>query len=239
MTLEDLVTQLRSAYGTALRSVVLYGSAAAGGGEHVPKQSDYNILVIVDEIPLQKLRELSAVTRAWRDAGNHPPMTFTEREWRASGDAFSMEYADILERNRILYGESPFEGISVDQGDLRLQVEREAMGVLLRLRGAVLLAGVDASEQIKLMTSSLSTLMIVFRGILRLAGRTPPHGHLEIAADVGAVTGIDLAAFTAVARQIRDPKTISKERANEVLAAYLRGMEAVVMYVTALPDTRP
>ena len=239
MTLEDLVTQLRSAYGTSLRSIVLYGSAAAGGGEHVPKHSDYNILIIVDEIPLQRLRELSAVTRAWRDAGNHPPMTFTEREWRASSDAFPMEYADILERNRILYGDSPFEGVSVLQSDLRLQVEREAMGVLLRLRGAVLLAGADAPEQIKLMTSSLSTLMIVFRGFLRLAGRRPPHGHSEIAAEIGAVTGIDVTAFTTVARQIRDPKAISKEGANEVLSSYLTGMEAVVMYVTELPDTRP
>jgi predicted nucleotidyltransferase len=30
MTLDDLVSQLRAAYGEALRAVVLYGSAAAG-----------------------------------------------------------------------------------------------------------------------------------------------------------------------------------------------------------------
>ncbi|MDQ2889155.1 MAG: hypothetical protein M3R65_01200 [Gemmatimonadota bacterium] len=239
MTLDELVTQLRSAYGTALRSVVLYGSAAAGGGEHVPKKSDYNVLVIVDDVPIGRLRELSAVARAWRDAGNHPPMTFTEREWRASNDIFAMEYADMLERNKVLYGPSPFDGITVQHDDLRRQVEREAMGVLLRLRGAVLLAGTGAAEQIKLMTGSLSTLMVVFRGILRLAGRTPPHGHTEIAREVSALAGIDGAAFDTVARQVRDPKTIEKERAGEVLSSYLSGMEAVVMYVAGLPDTRP
>ena len=239
MTLDDLVTQLRDAYGTALRSVVLYGSAAAGGAEHVAKKSDYNVLIIVDDVPLDRLRELSAVTRAWREAGNHPPMTFTEREWRASSDIFAMEYADILERNKVLFGESPFNGITVEHDDLRLQVEREAMGVLLRLRGAVLLAGTDSAEQIKLMTGSLSTLMIVFRGMIRLAGRTPPHGYAEIAREVAGMAGIDASAFDAVARQIRDSKSIPKERAREVLGAYLNGMEAVALHVSALPNTRP
>lgn len=237
MTLDELVTQLRGAYGDALRSVVLYGSAAAGGAEHVAKRSDFNVLIIVNEVPLGRLRELSAVTRAWRDAGNHPPMTFTEREWRASSDIFAMEYADILERNKLLYGNSPFDGVSVDRNDLRLQVEREAMGVLLRLRGGVLLAGNDSGEQIKLMTASLSTLMVVFRGLLRLAGRTPPHGHAEIAREVAALTGIDASPFEAVSQQIRDSKAIPKERAQAVLGAYLTAMEAVTAYVSTLPNT--
>ena len=238
MTLDELVAQLRAAYGDALRSVVLYGSAAAGGAEHVAKRSDFNVLIIVNEVPLGRLRELSAVTRAWRDAGNHPPMTFTDSEWRASSDVFPMEYADILERNKVLYGNPPFDGISVDRNDLRLQVEREAMGVLLRLRGGVLLAGNDSGEQIKLMTASLSTLMVVFRGLLRLAGRTPPHGHAEIAREVGALTGIDASPFEAVSQQIRDSKAIPKERAQVVLGAYLTAMKAVTAYVSALPNTK-
>jgi hypothetical protein len=239
MTLDELVTQLRGAYGTALRSVVLYGSAAAGGGEHVAKRSDYNVLIIVEDVPLERLRELSAVTRAWRDDGNHPPMTFTAREWQASSDIFPMEYADILERNRVLYGEPPFAGISVAHDNLRLQLERESIGLLLRLRGAVLLAGTDTGEEIKLMTDSLSALMIVFRGILRLSGRKPPHGHAEIAKEVALLAGIDASPFETVARQLRDSKAVPKERAREVLGAYLTGMEAVAMYVSALPNTRP
>jgi hypothetical protein len=235
MTLDELVTQLRGAYGAALRSVVLYGSAAAG--EHVASKSDFNVLIVVDHVPLDRLKELSAVTRAWRDAGNHPPMIFTEREWRASSDIFAMEYADILERNRVLYGEAPFDGIAVDRADLRLQVEREAMGVLLRLRGAVLVAGTDSGEQIKLMVASLSTLMIVFRAILRLSGSKPPQGYAEISKEVTVIAGIDAAPFETVARQLHDSHAIPKERAGEVLGAYLDGMEAVTTYVSALPNT--
>ncbi len=237
MTLDELVTQLRAAYGPALRCIVLYGSAAAGGNEHVVKKSDYNVLVIADNVPLDRLKELSAVTRAWRDAGNHPPMTFTQKEWQQSSDIFAMEYSDILERNKLLFGESPFEGISVERSDLRLQVEREAMGVLLRLRGGVLLAGSDAGEQLKLMAASLSTLMVVFRGVLRLAGRKPPHGYAEIAREVATLASVDATPFETVARQLHDSAAITKDRTREVLGAYLNGMEGVATYVSSLPNS--
>src|ERR1051325_11729045 len=139
MTLDELVTQLRAAYGSGLRSVVLYGSAAAG--DHIPSRSDYNVLVIVDQLDAARLRAASATARAWGEAGNPAPMTLTESEWRGSADVFPMEYADILERHKVLFGEAPFDGIRVERSDLRLQLEQEAMGKLLKLRQGVLAAG--------------------------------------------------------------------------------------------------
>ena len=99
MQLDELVRQLQLAYGGGLRSVVLFGSAVAG--EHNPKKSDYNVLVIVDSLPLERLRAVAAVSKAWAEDGNPPPMTFTTSEWKSSSDIFPMEYADILERHRV------------------------------------------------------------------------------------------------------------------------------------------
>src|SRR5881398_2130618 len=171
MTPEELVEQLRAAYGDALRSVVLYGSAAAG--EHIPKRSDYNVLVLVDSLSLDRLSAAAAVARAWSEGGNPAPMTLTTREWRSSADIFAMEYADILERHKILYGEAPFDGIRVDPGDLRLQLEHEAMGKLLKLRQGVLAAGGDRTRQLELLRASLSTMLVLFRAVLRLHDEKP------------------------------------------------------------------
>ena len=137
MTLDELVRQLRAAYNERLASVVLYGSAA--GGDHIPDRSDYNVLVLLDAIDSAELDAsssvaASAVARAWREAGNPPPMTMSVEEWRRSADIFPREYADILERNRVLHGEPPFGGISVSPTDLRLQLEQQVMGQLLQLR---------------------------------------------------------------------------------------------------------
>src|ERR1043166_8255138 len=145
MTLDELVTQLRAAYGNALRSIVLYGSAARG--EHIAKRSDYNVLVIVEALDAARLAAASAASRAWADAGNPAPLTMTVSEWRGSSDIFPMEYADILERHKVLFGEAPFDGIRVERSDLRLQLEQEAMGKLLKLRQGVLAAGKDGQRQ--------------------------------------------------------------------------------------------
>src|SRR5438045_6426796 len=154
MTPDELVAQLRAAYGADLRSVVLYGSAAAG--EHIAKRSDYNVLVIVDALDGAKLAAASAAARAWADAGNPAPLTLTTSEWRGSADIFPMEYADILDRHKVLFGDPPFHEIRVDLKDLRLQLEQEAMGKLIKLRQGVLASGNDGERQVELLSASLS-----------------------------------------------------------------------------------
>src|SRR5437762_11402832 len=178
MQLDELVRQLQLAYGGGLRSVVLFGSAVAG--EHNPKKSDYNVLVIVDSLPLSRLRAVAAVSKAWAEDGNPPPMTFTTREWKSSSDIFPMEYADILERHRVLFGDPPFDGIRVSPSDLRLQVEQQTMGKLLQLRQATMGAGGDSKLQLAVLEKSLSTLMVIFRGISRLAGEMASDDSEEL-----------------------------------------------------------
>lgn len=229
MTPQQLADQLRTAYGDVLRAVVLYGSAVAG--EYIEKRSDYNILVIVDELPANRMSAVSAVARAWNDAGNPPPMTFTLTEWRTSADVFPMEYADVLARHQVLLGDSPFEGITVAHSDLRLQVEHQALGKLLRLRQGALLAGTDAKRQIELLSASLSTIMVVFRGVIRLTGGTPAQNYEELSREVGSIAGLDPSPFITVVRHVRGEQTIPKEQAAGVLAGYLAGLGRLTAYV--------
>jgi hypothetical protein len=229
MTLDDLVSQLRAAYGSALRSIVLYGSAAAG--EYDPKRSDYNVLVIVDSLDVSALAGASAASRAWADAGNPAPLTLTMSEWRGSSDIFPMEYADIIERNRVLFGEPPFEGIRVDHDHLRLQLEQEAMGKLIKLRQGVLAAGNDGQRQVELLAASVSTIMIIFRAFLRLHGEKPSTDNVAVAEAVAKRASFDAAPFTRAVRHVRGESPISSSEASTVLAGYLRGMEQLVSYI--------
>ncbi len=205
MTLDELVSQLRAAYGTALQAVVLYGSAAAG--EHIPKKSDYNVLVVVDALDANRLAAASAVSRAWAEAGNPAPLTLTTSEWRGSADIFPMEYADILDRNKVLFGTSPFEGITVDLKDLRLQLEQEAMGKLIKLRQGVLASGNDGKRQVELLAASLSAIMIIFRAFLRLHREAPSKDNTVVADAVARRAGFDATSFATVVRHVRGEAT--------------------------------
>ncbi len=229
MTLDELVKQLRAAYGTALRSIVLYGSSA--GGEAGNKKQDNNVLVIVDSIDASRLRAASAASRAWVDAGNHAPLTLTHDEWQGSADIFPMEYADILDRHRVLHGEPPFDGIRVDLRDLRLQVEQESMGKLLRLRQGLLGAGNDQERELELLSESLSSILVVFRAFLRLHSTHPPKDNVQLVEAVAQRAGFDAVPFVRVVRHIRADPTLKPGEAGEVLAGYLRGMERLVSYL--------
>jgi len=230
MTLDELVTQLRAAYGARLSSVVLYGSAA--GGEHIPNRSDYNVLVLLDSLDnAQSFVAASAVARAWREAGNPPPMTMTLEEWRRSADIFPMEYADILERNRVLHGAPPFDGISVDRADLRLQLEQQVMGKLLQLRQGALLAGSDGKRQAELVAASLSTMMVLFRAVLRLHGEPPTGDSTRTATRVGELAGFDPAPFLRAVRHVHGAEKLASDQAAPVLSGYLASIERLSRYL--------
>jgi predicted nucleotidyltransferase len=229
MKLDELVRQLELAYADALRSVVLFGSAVAG--EHRPNKSDYNVLVIVDALPLERLRAVAAVSKAWAEDGNPPPMTFTTREWRSSADIFPMEYADILERHRVLYGTLPVDGIRVNPADLRLQVEHQTMGKLLQLRQAIMGSGGDAAQQLEVLEKSLSTLMVIFRAIVRLQGRVPSQDYEALTTSVAERAGFSPEPFIRVIRHARGSEKLSRDNASLILEEYLSAMERLVAYL--------
>lgn len=229
MTLDDLVTQLKDAFGATLRSVVLYGSAVAG--EHIAKRSDYNVLVVLDSVPLDRLAAVGAVLKAWGESGNPPPMLFTDSEWKSSSDVFPMEYADILERHRVLYGSDPCDDITVARSDLRLQVEQQALGKLLHLRRGAMAAGVDEKAQLSLLEASLSALMVVFRGVARLHGGVPPQDYAELSRMVAAKSGFDPAPFERVVRHVRGQEKLPRNEAQAVVGSYLAAMEGLVRYL--------
>jgi len=228
MKLEELVRQLQLAYGDGLRSVVLFGSAVAG--EHT-KKSDYNVLVVVHALPLEKLRAVAAVSKAWADDGNPPPMTFTTSEWKSSADIFPMEYADILERHRVLFGEDPLAGMKVNPADLRLEVEQQAMGKLLHLRQATMGAGGDRRLQLELLEKSLSTLMVIFRGVARLHGDVPSPDYEELTKSLAQRAGFQPDAFVKVIHHVRGVEKIPKDGAEAILEQYLSAMERLVAYL--------
>jgi predicted nucleotidyltransferase len=228
MTLEELVSQLRAAFGPELRAVVLYGSAAAG--EHLPKKSDYNVLVLVESLPAERLVAASAAVKAWVDADNPPPLTLTMNEWHGSADIFPMEYADILERHRVLYGDLRTD-VRVDRANLRLQLEHEAMGTLLQLRRGALAAGTDAKAQMDLLEKSSSTVMVLFRAVVRLQGDTPPHDNIELSQKVAGVATLDPAPFVQVIWHKRGEPKIRTQDVPRVLAGYLSGMQQLVHYL--------
>lgn len=238
MTLDQLVAQLAQVHGAKLRCVLLYGSAAAG--ESVERHSDLNVLVLVDAIDPAQLEALGATARAWTEAGNPPPFELTVEEWQRSADIFPMEYADILERHRVLHGALP-PATTVDREDLRRQTEHEAMGKVLRLRQGIMHAGTDTARQLDLLRASHGTLMAIFRAALRVAGERAPSDREALIARVAALAGLDGGPFSRVHAHVKGRTALAAREAEGVLFATLAGMQRLTTWLDTYDTgaTRP
>ena len=232
MTPEGLVERLVSAFGDSLRAVVLYGSAVAG--EHIARRSDYNVLLVADGLPLDALRAAGSATRAWTDDGNPPPLMFTSEEWLGSADVFPMEYADILERHRVLYGTLPVGDVAVGRDHLRLQVEQDARGKLLHLRQAFVGSGGDSATHLAVLEHTLSKLMVLYRGVLRLAGESRPTDYEELTRAAARVARFDADAVLRVVRHIRGTERVAERDAPVVAGAYLEALSQLVRHLDAV-----
>jgi len=229
MAIGELTAALESLYGSALITIVQFGSAVAG--EVLTGQSDTNLLIIVEAVPLSALLHKAEAVQKWTAAGNPAPLLLTLNEWRSSSDIFAMEYADILHRHTVLWGSAPFDDMTVAPNDLRLHVEREAMGKLLQLRRAVMAVGNDATLQLRLLMGGLSTLMVIFRGVSRVAGVEPPTDYVALSQRVAVLAGFDPQPFERLVQHARRAVQIQPTEVTGVLTGVLDAMHALVAYL--------
>ena len=223
--LNELVERLKRASGKNLRSVVLYGSAAAS--EFHPKHSDLNVLVVLDKLDAVALAALAPVSRWWEGRGQPGPMMFTEDERRRSADRFAIELLDIKTTGRVLWGEELLGGIDVPMQLHRIQVERELAQALVRLRQHYLATGGSSRAERKLLLASVSTFAVLFRHTLLALGEPMARDRRQAIDRVAAVVGFDAGPFHALL-DVRE----GKRKAGELdwpgtFSGYLGAIERV------------
>ena len=140
---------------------------------------------------------------------------------------FAIEYADILSAHRVLHGALATDGVSVTRRDLRLQLEREAMGKLLQLRREMQARYGDVAAQRALLEGVRAGIFALFRASLRMSGgvsSTHADSH-EVARQVAAAIGLDAAPFLALVDHARGTKKIADVEVPAVLRGCHDGLE--------------
>jgi len=229
--LSELTDRLRKAHGDALLSVILYGSAA--GGDHHEKYSDLNVLCVLRQVTPTELGASEPIFKWWRDQDNPAPLLLSEEEVRTSTDCFPIEFEDMRERRRVLFGSDPIANLIIDKVFYRAQVEHDLRAKLLRLRQKA--AGIlgDKPALLNLMLESVSTFCVLARHALLLSGI--PVGWQKRDA-VGKLTeaGLDGSALATLLDIREKRKKTGAVEAAELFGIYLRQIEAIVSYVDRL-----
>lgn len=229
MNPQELTDKLRDIYGENLGSVILYGSAA--DGEYHQGLSDHNIIIVLKNLAPVELAKPNAVLKKWVKAGDPPPLFFSAEIISGSADVFPIEFFDIIERRKILFGDDPFKDVRIDPKNLRHQCEHELRSKLITLRSRFSLISDRPREVIRLILESSSSFFAAFGGLLRLAGARPKLSKKELAEQLTKLTGIDTSIFMELVEVREGSKIWRKEEALEKFEQYLTSISAVVKYV--------
>lgn len=224
MTPEILTEKMLGLCGDNLSSVVLYGSSVAGDKL---KGSDYNVLVVLNRLDAEALQTLTGLCSLWGKDGNPAPLLFAKETLLRSADVFPVEFSDLIQTHKVIYGHNPFAGMKIDPAHLRLQLEHELKTKLILLRGRFLVSKGAAKEVEALLVSSVSSFLTLFKAILRLYGENPPAKKMEVLPLLAKHIKIDIEIFTIV-WELKEGKKCEDLTPVQLFSRYL----AAVQYVT-------
>ena len=227
--MEDFARRVGPALGDNLVSLLLFGSAARGA--HVEGRSDINLLLIVKDASVAALHSATPVVAEWAKGGQPPPLIFSEAEWRASTDVFPIEIEDVRGAHRVLAGRDPFDGITTRRGDLRIELEHEVRGKVLRLRTEYAAAAADGQALGRLLVHSAGTFFVLFRAVLRLTGGVPPTGHAALVKETAAAAGLDASAFDWVLAELEGRHPSPLAAYDPIAGRYVDTMEKLADYI--------
>jgi hypothetical protein len=229
--LKELVTKLQNVFPGRLISAVLYGSAASGS--HHDKLADLNVLCVLKEITVRELSEGEPILRWWLAKGHPSPLMMSEEEVHNSADSFPMEFRDMKEHRKVLYGPDVIADLSVDTKYHRVQVEHELRSKLLRLRqqGARVLS--DPEALLKLCVESVSTFCVLGRHAVLAAGIEAKTDRRAVIHQLGAAIQMDVKPFD-ILLNIREDKAGDPGDPGELFAQYLDCVRRMVEFVDKL-----
>ena len=179
--LDSVLRDLQLMFGDRLTAFLAYGE---GRGEVTPS------LALVSTLTSEDLLACAARAGGWHSQGAATPLLLTRDEFVRSLDAFPIEYGEILDTHRIMFGVDPFTGLTIQPDDLRRACEVQVKSHLLHLRENYVECGAKPSAVAQLVADSAPAFRMVLRRLARLDNR-PAKSPAEIGAYAAGRPGLD------------------------------------------------
>jgi hypothetical protein len=223
--LQRLADDLRRIFGNRLHSVCAYGA--------MDGDAEIRSIALVERLAFEDLAASAPLTGRWAAQGLAVPLILERDEFTRTLDVFPLEYGEIIASHVAVFGDDPFEGISVPQADMRRGCELQAKSHLIHLREGFLETGGDPRAVARLIGASAEGFRRLLMNILALvSSRSSGEDHGDLAVDAeehirvpASLTRDVLAATGAGPSTIADPTAL--------LARYIAGVERVWEFVDA------
>ncbi|MBL8343302.1 MAG: nucleotidyltransferase domain-containing protein [Rubrivivax sp.] len=199
--LAEFVEAARAAFGEALTSVLLFGSAAEG---RLRATSDVNLLLVLQSFEPASADRLREPLRQAMAAIDLHPMFLLESELAQAMQAFALRFADIAARHRVLHGTDPFAALSLPRDALVRRLQQVLLNLQIRLRErylALSLREEQLARHLADLAGPLRSAAAALRQLQGLSAATPKHALEAVAASLADPTMADTLAAMSRARE--------------------------------------
>lgn len=228
----EFANKLSKYLDDSVHSIVVYGSAAGVNYNH--GVSNINIAVIVKNLDFSVLNQSLGLVQWGHKHKIATPLFLTKEYILNSLDVFPVEFTEIKEQHKVIFGEDIFKDLDVPLKDVRLLCEQQVKGKLLHLRQAYLDIGPKPSVLKNLLLSALSDLIPIFRQLIILKGQKPAEQKEEMLEQLAKIFSLDPGPFLAVTHDKNRKILISSNQVEAHLQNFLSQLENLSRHLDSL-----
>ena len=225
----NLVQNLKEIYNEKLVSVILYGSCA--GDECENNFSDINTIVVLDNLLAIDLKNANPALKDLMKTKHPLPLFMDKEEWFNSCDVYPIEYSDMKDRYKILYGEDIVKPLVLEKKNLRLQCEHETKNLLIKLRQNYLAQSGDLKAIESLLKTCSKSFFALFRATLRLTEPKISFNHSVSINALSEKVKIDKNVFLKLLDFRTDSSAIPKSEYEITVQKLIDSTDEILKYI--------
>lgn len=211
--LDDFIAAARMCLGGDLAAAVLFGS---GAEDALRPESDVNLVLVLRSFSGKAIEKLRDPLRL-APAARLEVMFLLEGEITEAAEAFSVKFADISRRRRVLFGSDPFEGLKISDEALRRRLSQSLLNLALRLREAWALHGGNDDEAARAVANFTGPLRAAAASILSLERADVPPPREALRRMALALPGEEWPALVESLSAIRERRPLEPGEAARIL----------------------
>jgi len=117
-----------------------------------------------------------------------------ESELQPAMKAFAVKFGDILRRRRVIYGEDPFEGLTVSRNDSIVRLKQTLLNLTLRLRELYIERGLREEQLAAVIADMAGPLRSCAATLLELEGRPAKSAKEALQSVAASLTDVNISA---------------------------------------------
>lgn len=164
--IEPLLTKIMDECKESIDSIYLYGAVVTN--DYTPKQSTIQSLILFDSFHFPRAKQIQPIVKSHIKNGVVAPLCLAVETLERSTDTFPLEFIEIKEKHLHILGENNrVKDIDIPMEHLRLKIEEQIKGKLIRLREVYMEIGEQPKILLEIMENTVVDLIAPIRNMLK------------------------------------------------------------------------